>query len=118
MSWAMERVRLGTLAEQKLVWSNQNKFPKIWLVIELYAWPMRFKTERNSFSVKSLRKPTFSFEILFNSQFNFWNFEVIWKSVGICVVKLSGTGNQCFDGETIFLNNQLVNELIYTFENV
>ena len=118
MSWAMERVRLGTLAEQKLVWSNQNKFPKIWLVIELYAWPMRFKTERNSFSVKSLRKPTFSFEILFNSQFNFWNFEVIWKSVGICVVKLSGTGNQCFDGETSFLNNQLVNELIYTFENV
>ena len=60
----------------------------------------------------------FSFEILFNSQFNFRNFEVIWKSVGICVVKLSGTWNQCFDGETSFLNNQLVNEFIYTFENV
>ena len=46
MSWAMERVRLGTLAEQKWVWSNQNKFSWIWLVIELDAWPMRFKTDR------------------------------------------------------------------------
>ena len=57
----------------------------------------------------------FSFEILFDSQFNFWIskwFENLW--VFTYVVKLSGAWNQCFDGKTSFLNNQLgINEFIY-----